>query len=103
MARKALIGDVDIWFALIGLAWCINYVTAKWWGYPYLYCWFGPTVRHAYEAFGNLMFLITLAGFAVNLFKRDWLASIFSAGIMIMILNVPTAADTVFRLGGSCG
>ncbi|TPM41438.1 hypothetical protein [Mesorhizobium sp. B2-3-4] len=103
MARKALIGDTDVLFVVAGLAWCANYMTVRWWHYPYLYCWFAPPFRYVWEPLGQFVYLVTLGGFIIGAFSRRWNIAIFNIVIMLMVLNAPVAADTVFRLGGSCG
>jgi hypothetical protein len=103
MAGKAIVGDTDLWAFLVGGAVCANYLAAKWWHYPFLYCWTAPTARFLWEPVGQYGYLLTLGLFCLYAFKRNWGKDIFNVIIMLMIVNAPVAADTIFRLGGSCG
>lgn len=99
----ALFKGMNLFNAGLVLVWCANYLTAKWLGYPFLYCWGHGAAMAVYEPFAQLASLIAIANLFVHLVRFNVMGALIGALIMVVVMGLPTYADTFFRLGGSCG
>lgn len=92
----------DAFVAALILAWVFNFLCAKWLGYPFLYCWGHGAARALYEPWAQLASLIAIVFFFVQLVRFNVMGALTGAFIVVVVLGLPTYADTFFRLGGSC-
>lgn len=80
-----------------------NYIVAKTYGYPFLHCFVSPVVWPIYDAWGQYM-SIGLMGYAVFCLMRGAIISfVVTCFMWVVLLSLPQFANTLFKLGGSCG
>lgn len=79
-----------------------NWLAVKFGDYPFLYCWFSPYLSQFYIAAAGLL-LYLVAGFIVfNLIFFRPARVLYGCMAFFGIVELPTLAEMVFRLGGSC-
>ncbi|MBZ9975459.1 hypothetical protein [Mesorhizobium sp. BR-1-1-10] len=80
-----------------------NFIAARYWGYPFLYCWAAPTARDLYLSWGQVAVYYVVGFILITLLRGNKAGVILGVMIFIGIFELPRIADTMFRLGGSCG
>lgn len=84
------------------LAWIANYISAKQFAYPFLYCWLSPAGASLYMAWGTLAMFIVVAGVVFNALVKSILKAFMWALVGVAVIELPHLADYLFRLGASC-
>lgn len=102
MAKAEALGPEHI--ALVGgTLWVANYLVAKGWGYPFLYCWLSPAATAFYMAWATLALYVLALYILFQLLARSVFRAIIGALIGMCIIELPRLCDYLFRLGASCG
>lgn len=93
--------------ALLGIAillFAFNYLSVTLSGYPFAYCG-GRWLIYAlgvHQLWG-IGFTIAAIWFGLTLFTRHYRHAVVPVIVVTMMTLIPAWADTMFRLGGSCG
>lgn len=102
MEKSPSIGVEHI-IVVLGVVWCGNYIMAKQWGYPFLYCWLSPAAVSLYIAWGTLALYVIVLYVLFQLFVKSIPKAFIGCLIGIGIIEMPHLCDYLFRLGASCG
>jgi hypothetical protein len=105
MAKKSPLnlGSREVLLGLIPLAWYANYMSARYYHWPFLYCWGRKPALALYEPVAELANVAALGYFFVQLVRFNVMGALTGALMVVILMGIPTYAETFFRLGGSCG
>lgn len=99
---KTIIHSQENVFGVLAMAWVANYIAAKQFGYPFLYCWLSPIAATLYLAAGALALYVVILCVIYNLFLKSTVSAVMWALMGLMVIELPRAMDYIFRLGASC-
>jgi hypothetical protein len=80
-----------------------NYLSARYAGYPFAYCWLSPVTSTLYTDWGLVILYGVSAYIVFQLLRGRAAQALGGITIFAAIIELPRLADAVFRLGGSCG
>lgn len=90
-------------FGFLFLLLIANYQSVVWFGFPFLYCWGYPLLASFYGPWLEYVKIFTICCFGYKVYMQHYRGAIGAGAIVIFLYGFPKFADTLFRLGGSCG
>ena len=84
------------------ILWVLNYLSAKWLEFPFLYCWLRAPAVTLYMAFGTLIIYASVGYVLFQFIRNDMIKAIGGALVVVAVIELPHLADYLFRLGASC-
>lgn len=100
---KAPALSVEQAIIVAGGVWWMNYIVAKQWGYPFLYCWFSPAAVTLYVGWATLALYVIALYVVYQLLVKSIPKAFIACLIGIGVIELPHLGDYLFRLGASCG
>jgi hypothetical protein len=89
--------------ALLVAIYVANWISAKYAGFPFLYCWGAWVIAPAYEPWAFLVNFAALAYFAYMVSQFKFWSFVQGFCAALFVYSIPVLADGLFRIGGSCG
>lgn len=80
-----------------------NYLAAKLFGYPFVYCWAGPPARVLYLDWGLVIAYCVIAYTLYSVLRKNLTGGLIGTLAFLSLFELPRLADVLFRVGGSCG
>ncbi|RVD58840.1 hypothetical protein EN866_19630 [Mesorhizobium sp. M2D.F.Ca.ET.223.01.1.1] len=80
-----------------------NYLAAKLFGYPFVYCWAGPPARVLYLDWGLVVAYVVVAYTLYSLARKNHAGAFIGFMVFLSLMELPRLVDVLFRVGGSCG
>jgi hypothetical protein len=100
-AKPATADSAALVIAAIGM-WSANFFAVKFGWPPFIYClgqsFLGPVLGPWHE----IGVLVMLGWFAIQLGTGRFYGAFLAFAAVILVAGIPTFADILFRLGGSC-
>ncbi len=88
--------------AFAGIAFILNWLSVRFTGYPFLYCWGEPLVGPLYQIWGQpLSFLLAMV-FVILLFMGKHKQAFIMAMAYGFVVILPQWAYTLASLGSTC-
>lgn len=99
---KEGLASINTVVGALSLVWVANYLSATQLGFPFLYCWLSPVGASLYMAWGTLALYAVISLVIYNALIKSTLKALVWSLIGVLVIELPSAADYMFRLGASC-
>ncbi|MEZ5781134.1 MAG: hypothetical protein R3D70_05735 [Rhizobiaceae bacterium] len=80
-----------------------NWLSVKYSGYPFAYCWLSPLVIPIWEPIAGLVHVFSMLALLWYAVTRQARGTLLAGLVLVGIFGLPLWADILFRMGGSCG
>ncbi|MHC2315128.1 hypothetical protein ACVIHC_002174 [Bradyrhizobium diazoefficiens] len=88
---------------LVAAVFVANWVSAKYWSYPFVWCWGKTLLQPVLEPWLFVIHFIALAYFLMCAWTVSTINIVRGLMVLIIVFGLPTFAEILLRLGKSCG